>query len=146
MKLKIALGADHAGYEYKDKLLAYLIENGYECVDCGTNGPESVDYPEYASKVCELVRSNDCSFGILVCGTGIGMSIAANKHRGIRAALCNEPESTAMTRHHNNSNVLCLGARMISFERALELTNVFLSTEFDGGRHERRVEMLDKLF
>ncbi len=146
MKLKIALGADHAGYEYKDKLIAYLLENGYECVDCGTNGPESVDYPEYASKVCELVRANNCNFGILVCGTGIGMSIAANKHRGIRAALCNEPESTAMTRHHNNSNVLCLGARMISFERALELTNVFLSTEFDGGRHERRVEMLDKLF
>ncbi|MBO5023843.1 MAG: ribose 5-phosphate isomerase B [Clostridia bacterium] len=145
MKLRIALGADHAGYEYKDKLIAYLSENGYECVDCGTNGPESVDYPEYASKVCELVRSNNCNFGILVCGTGIGMSIAANKHRGIRAALCNEPESTAMTRHHNNSNVLCLGARMISFERALELAKVFLSTEFDGGRHERRVEMLDKL-
>ena len=145
MKLKIALGADHAGYEYKDKLISYLTENGYSCVDCGTNGPESVDYPVYASKVCELVRSEECDFGILVCGTGIGMSIAANKHRGIRAALCNEPESTAMTRHHNNSNVLCLGARMISFETALELTNVFISTEFDGGRHERRIEMLDKL-
>lgn len=145
MKLKIALGADHAGYEYKDKLISYLTENGYSCVDCGTNGPESVDYPIYASKVCELVRSKECDFGILVCGTGIGMSIAANKHRGIRAALCNEPESTAMTRHHNNSNVLCLGARMISFETALELTNVFISTEFDGGRHERRIEMLDKL-
>lgn len=145
MKLKIALGADHAGYEYKDKLISVLTQNGYECVDCGTNGPESVDYPLYASKVCELVRTEECKFGILVCGTGIGMSIAANKHRGIRAALCNEPESTAMTRHHNNSNVLCLGARMIPFERALELTNVFLSTEFDGGRHERRVEMLDKL-
>lgn len=145
MKLKIALGADHAGYEYKDKLISYLTENGYSCVDCGTNGPESVDYPIYASKVCELVRSKECDFGILVCGTGIGMSIAANKHRGIRAALCNEPESTAMTRHHNNSNILCLGARMISFDTALELTNVFISTEFDGGRHERRVEMLDKL-
>ena len=145
MKLKIALGADHAGYEYKDKLIGVLTQNGYECVDCGTNGPESVDYPLYASKVCELVRTEECNFGILVCGTGIGMSIAANKHRGIRAALCNEPESTAMTRHHNNSNVLCLGARMIPFERALELANVFLSTEFDGGRHERRVEMLDKL-
>ena len=145
MKLKIALGADHAGYEYKDKLISYLTENGYSCVDCGTNGPESVDYPIYASKVCELVRSKECDFGILVCGTGIGMSIAANKHRGIRAALCNEPDSTAMTRHHNNSNVLCLGARMISFETALELTNVFISTEFDGGRHERRIEMLDKL-
>jgi ribose 5-phosphate isomerase B len=91
------------------------------------------------------VRGGECSFGILVCGTGIGMSIAANKHRGIRAALCNEAESTAMTRHHNNSNVLCLGARMIPFETALELTKVFLTTEFDGGRHERRVKMLDNL-
>ncbi|MBQ8403097.1 MAG: ribose 5-phosphate isomerase B [Clostridia bacterium] len=145
MKPTIALGADHAGYEYKNKLIAYLTENGYECVDCGTNSPESVDYPVHASRVCELVRGGKCDFGILVCGTGIGMSIAANKHRGIRAALCNEPESTAMTRHHNNANVLCLGARMISYEKALELTKVFLSTEFDGGRHERRVEMLDKL-
>jgi ribose 5-phosphate isomerase B len=145
MKPTIALGADHAGYEYKDKLISYLTENGYKCIDCGTNGPESVDYPIHASRVCELVRSGECAFGILVCGTGIGMSIAANKHRGIRAALCNEAESTAMTRHHNNANVLCLGARMIPYERALELTNVFLSTEYDGGRHERRVEMLDKL-
>ncbi len=145
MKQTIALGADHAGYEYKDKLIAYLTENGYECIDCGTNGPESVDYPIHASRVCELVRGGKAAFGVLVCGTGIGMSIAANKHRGIRAALCNEPESTAMTRHHNNSNVLCLGARMISYEKALELTKVFISTEFDGGRHERRVEMLDKL-
>ncbi len=145
MKPTIALGADHAGYEYKNKLISYLTENGYACIDCGTNGPESVDYPVHASKVCELVRGGECDFGILVCGTGIGMSIAANKHRGIRAALCNEAESTAMTRHHNNSNVLCLGARMISYELALELTNVFLNTEFDGGRHERRVEMLDKL-
>ncbi|MBQ7290996.1 MAG: ribose 5-phosphate isomerase B [Clostridia bacterium] len=145
MKHTIALGADHAGYEYKNNLIAYLTENGYECIDCGTNSPESVDYPVHASKVCELVRGGKAEFGILVCGTGIGMSIAANKHRGIRAALCNEPESTAMTRHHNNSNVLCLGARMISYEKALELTKVFLSTEFDGGRHQRRVDMLDKL-
>ena len=144
-KIKIALGADHAGYEYKDRLISELTSKGFECVDCGTNGPESVDYPVYASKVCELVRSGECKFGILVCGTGIGMSIAANKHRGIRAALCNEAGSTEMTRRHNDSNVLCLGARVITFEKALELTNIFLSTEFEGGRHERRIEMLDKL-
>ena len=143
MITKIALGADHAGYEYKDKLIAYLSENGYECVDCGTNGPESVDYPVHASKVCELVRGGECSFGILVCGTGIGMSIAANKHRGIRAALCNEAESTAMTRHHNNSNVLCLGGRVINSEKAVELANIFINTEFEGGRHEKRVAMLE---
>ena len=143
MKLKIALGADHAGYEYKDKLISYLTENGYSCVDCGTNGPESVDYPVYASKVCELVRSEECDFGILVCGTGIGMSIAANKHKGIRAGLCGDPDSASLTRQHNNANVLCMGARIISFEKAVEITEAFLGAEFLGGRHQRRVDMLE---
>lgn len=145
MKIKIALGADHAGYEYKDKLINLLESNGFECTDCGTNGPESVDYPVYADKVCKLVNSGECKFGILVCGTGIGMSMAANKHKGIRAALCSDTESALLTRHHNDANVLCLGARIISFEKASEIANTFLSTDFDGGRHTRRVEMLDSL-
>ncbi|MGN1094896.1 MAG: ribose 5-phosphate isomerase B [Eubacteriales bacterium] len=145
MKKKIALGADHAGYIYKNKLIEDLEKEGYECIDCGTNGPESVDYPIFADKVCNLVSSGECGYGILVCGTGIGMSIAANKHHGIRAALCSDDESVSMTRHHNDANVLCLGARIIAYEKALGLTNIFLSTEFDGGRHIRRVEMLDKL-
>ena len=141
----LAIASDHAGVSYKKDLIAYLTEKGYECINLGTDTEDSVDYPLYADAVCKKVTTGEADLGILICGTGIGMSIAANKHRGIRAALCNEPESTAMTRHHNNSNVLCLGARMISFETALELTNVFISTEFDGGRHERRIEMLDKL-
>ena len=145
-KEKIFIGADSAGFEMKNALCEHLREAGYEVTDCGCFSAASCHYPEFAEVVCKNVQeAPDAHFGILVCGTGIGMSIAANKHRGIRAALCNEAESTAMTRHHNNSNVLCLGARMIPFETALELTKVFLSTEFDGGRHERRVKMLDNL-
>ena len=141
----LAIASDHAGVSYKKDLIAYLTEKGYECINLGTDTEDSVDYPLYADAVCKKVTTGEADLGILICGTGIGMSIAANKHRGIRAALCNEAESTAMTRHHNNSNVLCLGARMIPFETALELTKVFLTTEFDGGRHERRVKMLDNL-
>ena len=145
-KEKIFIGADSAGFEMKNALCEHLREAGYEVTDCGCFSAASCHYPEFAEVVCKNVQeAPDAHFGILVCGTGIGMSIAANKHRGIRAALCNEAESTAMTRHHNNSNVLCLGARMIPFETALELTKVFLTTEFDGGRHERRVKMLDNL-
>lgn len=145
MKTKIAFGADHAGFEYKDKLIKLLSEKGYECIDCGTNTSESVDYPVFAEKVCTLVASGECKFGILICGTGIGMSMAANKHHGIRAALCSDSESASLTRHHNNANVLCMGERIISFEKALEIAEIFLSSEFDGGRHSRRVEMLDSL-
>ena len=143
--MKLAIACDHAGVDYKKRLIEHLTTKGYECINLGTDTEDSVDYPVYADAVCRKITDGECDLGILICGTGIGMSIAANKHQGIRAALCNEPESTAMTRHHNNSNVLCLGARMIPFEKALELTNVFLTTEFDGGRHERRIEMLDKL-
>ena len=141
----ILIGSDHAGYELKLKVIEHLRELGYTPIDVGNDSLESCDYPIFANRLCEGIQEGKAPLGILVCGTGIGMSIAANKHRGIRAALCNEAESTAMTRHHNNSNVLCLGARMIPFETALELTKVFLTTEFDGGRHERRVKMLDNL-
>ena len=145
MKTKLALGADHAGYEYKDKLIAYLSENGYECVDCGTNGPESVDYPIHASKVCELVRGGECAFGILVCGTGIGMSIAANKHRGIRAACCSDTFSARLTRLHNNANVLCLGARVLGAGLALDLVNEFVDAEFEGDRHVKRLSLIEDI-
>ncbi len=145
MKTKLAFAADHAGYEYKDKLIEVFTEKGYECIDCGTNGPESVDYPIFADKVCNLVSSGECRFGVLVCGTGIGMSIAANKHRGIRASLCVDAESTTLTRHHNDANVICMGARIISFEKAEEFAEIFFTTEFDGGRHQNRVDMLNSL-
>ena len=142
MKTKIALGADHAGYEYKDKLIAYLSANGYECVDCGTNGPESVDYPIHASKVCELVRGGECTFGILVCGTGIGMSLVANKHKGIRAAACSDTFSARLTRMHNDANVLCFGERVVGMGLACDLVDEFIDAEFEGGKHARRVDMI----
>ena len=144
-KIKIALGGDHAGYAYKADFIKYLEENGYECVNVGTDGPESVDYPIFAGKVCDLVSSGECRFGVLICGTGIGMSMAANKHHGIRAALCGDVESARLTRMHNDANVLCLGARIISYEKALEILKVFLSASFMGEHHVRRVKMLDEL-
>ena len=144
-KIKIALGADHAGYAYKAKFIEYLSQNGYECVNVGTDTADSVDYPVYAEKVCSLVSGGECKFGVLICGTGIGMSMAANKHHGIRAALCGDVESAHLTRLHNDANVLCLGARIISYDDALNILNAFLSTSFMGEHHTRRVKMLDDL-
>lgn len=140
---KIALAADHAGYEFKDALASYLREKGYDVIDLGTNSPDSVDYPVYAKKLCSSVLSGECEKGILVCGTGIGMSIAANRHKGIRAALCTIPEYARLAREHNNANVLCLGARFVGFDEAVKITDVFLNTEFLGGRHQNRVNQLD---
>jgi ribose 5-phosphate isomerase B len=140
---KIAVAADHAGYEFKDALASYLREKGYDVIDLGTNSPDSVDYPVYAKKLCSSVLSGECEKGILVCGTGIGMSIAANRHKGIRAALCTIPEYARLAREHNNANVLCLGARFVGFDEAVKITDVFLNTEFLGGRHQNRVNQLD---
>lgn len=144
-KIKIALGADHAGYEYKAKFIEYLTSLGYECVNVGTDSGESVDYPVYADKLCKAVSSGDCKLGILICGTGIGMSMAANKHHGIRAALCGDSESAKLTRMHNDANVLCLGARIISYDTAKNILDTFLNTDFLGSYHSRRVQMLDEL-
>jgi len=140
---KIALAADHAGYEFKDALASYLREKGYDVIDLGTNSSDSVDYPVYAKKLCSSILSGECEKGILVCGTGIGMSIAANRHKGIRAALCTIPEYARLAREHNNANVLCLGARFVGFDEAVKITDVFLNTEFLGGRHQNRVNQLD---
>ncbi len=140
---KIAVAADHAGYEFKDALASYLREKGYDVIDLGTNSPDSVDYPVYAKKLCSSVLSGECEKGILVCGTGIGMSIAANRNKGIRAALCTIPEYARLAREHNNANVLCLGARFVGFDEAVKITDVFLNTEFLGGRHQNRVNQLD---
>ena len=141
---KIALAADHAGYELKNHLVAYLAEKGYDCVNLGTDTADSVDYPVYANALCEKILSGECEKGILVCGTGIGMSIAANRHKGIRAALCYEERCVELTRQHNNANVLCLGARIIDEKTAENLVDTFFSTEFLGGRHENRVERVDR--
>jgi ribose 5-phosphate isomerase B len=125
----IAIASDHAGPDYKKRLIEYLTEKGYTCLNMGTDTEESVDYPIYAHKVCEKVLSGEAALGILICGTGIGMSIAANKHAGIRAGLCADPESAALTRQHNNANVLCMGARILSFEKVVEITDATLNAE-----------------
>ena len=140
---KIFIGADSAGYGLKCEVIPYLRERGYEVVDLGTDSAESCHYPLFASLVCREVQADlDGSFGILICGTGIGMSMCANKHRGIRAALCSDTYSARMTRAHNDANLLCLGARVIGPCLALDIIDAFLGAEFEGGRHKTRVDMI----
>ncbi len=140
---KIYIGADSAGYALKGELISHLRENGYEVIDCGTDSDASCHYPIFAGKVCEAVQSDiDGSYGVLVCGTGIGMSMCANKHKGIRAALCSDTYSARMTRRHNDANVLCMGARVIGSCLAIDILDAFLNNEFEGGRHALRVNMM----
>ena len=141
----IAIGCDHGGYELKQKILAHLRQRGLEYRDFGCDSTASVDYPVYGKAVAHAVASGECEKGIVICSTGIGISIAANKVRGIRCALCNEPLSAEMTRRHNNANMLAMGAGMIGKNMAERIVEVFLSTEFEGGRHERRVGLLDAI-
>jgi ribose 5-phosphate isomerase B len=143
--MKIALGCDHGGYELKEKILAFLKDMNHQVEDLGTHGPESVDYPQYAAKVARAVTSGEVERGILICGSGIGMSITANRFPGIRAALVSEPFSAKMSRRHNDSNILCLGGRFIGQDLAAEIVKVWLDEPFDGGRHERRIELIDKV-
>ena len=137
----IVLGSDSAGTELKKHIIEYLNENRYEYLDCG----ENKDYPDIAETVCKKIVSGEADKGILICGTGIGISMAANKVKGIRAAACSDYFSAKYTRLHNDANVLCLGGRVISYGLASELVNVFLNTEFEGGRHAARVEKIMKL-
>lgn len=139
--MKVALGADHGGYELKEAIKAHLTEKGYEIVDFGTDSTESVDYAVYGEKVGEYVVKEGC-LGILCCGTGIGISLAANKVNGVRAACCSDYFSAKMTRAHNNANILSMGGRVIGVGLALELVDVFLTTEFEGGRHQRRIDQI----
>ena len=145
MKKRIYIGADSAGYNLKEELISHLEGLGYEVINLGTDSTASCHYPEFAVKVCERVLSDSESYGILVCGTGIGMSMCANKHRGIRAALCSDTYSAKMTRAHNDANVLCLGARVIGSCLATEIVDAFLSSEFEGGRHAIRVGMMSDI-
>lgn len=143
---KIFIGADSAGYTLKEEIRAYLTERGYDVTDCGTNSTASCHYPEFADAVCRGVQGDlEGSFGILICGTGIGMSMCANKHRGIRAALCSDTYSAKMTRQHNDANVLCMGGRVVGAGLALDMVELFLNTEFEGGRHQTRVDMITAL-
>lgn len=141
----IAIGSDHGGYLLKEELKKHLIEKGYELKDFGTDSTASCDYPVYAEKVCRAIQSGECEKGILICGTGIGMSMCANKCEGIRAAVCGDHFSAEFTRKHNDANVLCMGARTIGPGVALQLADIFLTTEFEGGRHEKRIAMMMEL-
>ncbi len=144
-KRKIYIGADSAGYNLKCEVIKHLTESGYEVVDMGCDSTASCHYPEFASKVCEAALSDKNSFGILICGTGIGMSMCANKYRGIRAALCGDTFSARMTRMHNDANVLCLGARVIGSHLAFDIIDSFFGAEFEGGRHAIRVGMMNDI-
>lgn len=137
----IAIGCDHAGVEMKKAVIAALEEKGFEWRDMGTDGTPC-DYPDMAEAVCGLVVSGECEKGILICGTGIGMSMAANKIKGIRAALCSDSFSARFTRLHNDANVMCLGSRTLGCGLACELAEIFLTTGFEGGRHQRRIDLI----
>ena len=143
--MKIAIGCDHGGLEHKDAIKEHLIKRGFEVIDSGIYEQMSVDYPDIAEKVCANITSGECERGILVCGTGIGMSIAANKIKGIRAAACSEHFSAKYTRLHNDSNILCLGGRVVGVGTAIELADLFVDTEFEGGRHANRVAKITNI-
>lgn len=143
--MKIAIGADHAGFEVKDRLAELLRSWGHTVLDAGTDGSDSVDYPDYAEEVAGRVGSGEADYGLLVCGSGIGMSIAANKVAGVRAALCSCETTARLSRQHNDANVLCVGARITGYSVLEELVRVFFETTFEGGRHQRRVDKMNDL-
>ncbi len=140
----IPIGADHAGFEMKQRLVVALRALGYEPLDLGTDGPESADYPDYAHQVASRVERHDARRGVLLCGTGLGMSYAANRHPGVRAAVAWTPEIARLSREHNDANVLVLPARFVSDAEGLEILKTWLDTEFAGGRHSRRVAKIDQ--
>jgi len=140
--LPVAIGADHAGFEYKEEIKKMLTAAGWQVADKGTFSLDSVDYPDFAHPVATMVEENKAAAGILVCGSGNGVCMTANKHKGVRAALCWTEELASLARQHNNANVLCIPARFVPFEEAGKMTTTFLSTAFEGGRHERRVEKI----
>ena len=141
--MKVALGADHAGYPMKEKVKAFLQELGIAFEDLGTHGEESVDYTDFGKSVARKVSDGACERGILICGTGLGMSMAANRFRGVRAALANDLFSAIMSRRHNDSNILVMGGRLIGDTLAFQLVKTWLETPFEGGRHQRRLEKMD---
>lgn len=138
----VAIGSDHAGFQLKEKVKSYLVEKNFEVIDYGADSTESTDYPDYAVKVAEYIRDHDNVRGILICGSGIGMSITANKVKGIRAALCTTPELAIASRNHNDANVLCMGERFIEPSLALQIVEAWFSANFEGGRHTRRINKI----
>nr|WP_317283451.1 ribose 5-phosphate isomerase B [uncultured Sellimonas sp.] len=140
--MKIGIGNDHSAVEMKEQVVAYLEEKGYEVVNYGTDTHESCDYPVYGEKVGHAVASKEVDLGILICGTGVGISLAANKVHGVRAAVCSEPYTARLSRQHNNANILAFGARVVGIELAKMMIDEFLNAEYEAGRHERRVNMI----
>ena len=139
---KIIIGCDHGGVELKNEIITHLEKRGIAVTDVGTYTTDSCNYPDYARALCTRIQSGEFERGILVCGTGIGMSMAANKHNGIRAACCSDTFSARMTRMHNNANVLCLGGRVVGVGLACDMVDLFVDTEFEGGRHATRIGLL----
>ena len=142
-QLRIAIGADHGGFDLKERVRHYLADQGHAVADLGTNSTDSVDYPDFARKVAERVSAKGADFGVVICGTGLGVAMTANKVRGIRAAPCSETLSARFARSHNDANVLTMGGRLIDYSTAVKILDVFLSTPFEGGRHQRRVDKIN---
>ena len=138
---KLVIGCDHAAPELKAIVRDHLIERGFDVTDVGTHTTDSCNYPDYAHALCKKIQSGECELGILICGTGIGMSMAANKHKGIRAACCSDTFSARLTRLHNDANVLCFGARVVGQGLAIDLVDTFINAEFEGGKHQKRIDM-----
>lgn len=143
--MKIAVASDHGGFKLKEAVKEHLLERGLEVLDLGTNSEESVDYPAFGKACGEAVVGGQADAGIVVCGTGIGISIAANKVKGVRCGLCTSVEMATLTKQHNNANVLALGGRTTETELAMKIVDAWLDTEFEGGRHQRRIDMLDQM-
>ncbi|CCZ94687.1 sugar-phosphate isomerase RpiB/LacA/LacB family [Corallococcus sp. CAG:1435] len=143
--MKIAMASDHGGLDLKNRVKQYLEECGHQVVNFGTYTADSCDYPDFARPCAEAVANGSCERGIVVCTTGIGVSIVANKVKGVRCALCTNSDMATMTRRHNNANVLAMGQRYVDFDTAKQIVNAFLSTPFDGGRHQRRVDKIETL-
>ncbi|XMB72893.1 ribose 5-phosphate isomerase B [Mycoplasmatota bacterium WC30] len=143
--MKIAIGCDHVAVTLKNEVIEHLKKNNYDVVDVGTYTEERAHYPVYAAKVSVMVQNKEADYGILICGTGVGMSIAANKHKGIRAVVCSDTFSAKASKQHNDSNVLCFGARVVGNELAFDIVDSFLNAEYQGERHQIRVDMLNDL-
>ena len=143
--MKIAIGNDHVALDMKNHIKKHLEEKGIEVIDFGTNSTERCDYPVYGKKVADAVASGECDFGVLICGTGVGISLAANKVKGIRAVVCSEPYSAKLSRQHNNTNIVAFGSRVIGTATAEMIVDEFLAAEFEGGRHQKRVEMISAI-
>ncbi len=141
--MNIAIGGDHAGFQYKERIIKHLESQGHVIKDFGPNSDDSVDYPDHVHPLAKSVASSECDLGILICGSGNGVAMTANKHDNVRAALCWNTELAALAKQHNNANVICLAARFLAYEYAESLVDTFVSTDFEGGRHQRRVDKIN---